>query len=103
MELCRIGEDAVLLVELQRVRFPGIPQGHAGLDDLVGEVVALFPQLERVEAEILRLGRIAAGDDVPPRAAVADVVQARECPGYMIGMMEGGAERGGQAEMLGDP
>jgi hypothetical protein len=55
-----------------------------------------------VEPEIQRGVRIGRGDDVPARAAAADVIERSKAPGEVIGFVKSGRARGNQADMFGD-
>ena len=77
VDLGGIGEDAGLLVGMQRAVADAAPQRVADIHIFVGAVVALVV-IELVEAERAVFAAQMAGDDVPADAAAAEVVERRK-------------------------
>ncbi len=96
-----IGEDAGLLVEDEGVVVPAVPEREAGLEHLVGPVVAQLARRQLVEARVARLQIGGRGHHVPGHAALAHHVERGEPPRQVIGRVEAGGERGPQPEMAG--
>ena len=99
VHLRRIGEHARLLVEHEGVLVPAVPQREAGLEHLVGAVVAQLARRQLVEAGVLGLEIGRRGHDVPGHAALAHDVERGEPARQVIGRVEAGRERGAEAEM----
>lgn len=83
---CGIGEHGTVL--------PTVPQPDDDLDEFFRAPVAILMRRQIGEAEVARRSVVLGGDDIPCRTTAADMVQRREAPGNMIGVIERG--RGGR-------
>ncbi len=88
-DLAGIGEDAALAVHHQRVGIPAIPQGKAGLQHVVGTIVAIILGRHPVHAEVARFVIRRRGDDVPRRPPTAQQVERAQAARDVIGLIEG--------------
>ena len=79
-DLAVVGIGAGRAVHHHRVGVPRVEQFADQIDVFVGHLVALFARRQLVEAEILRRGVLARGDDVPAEPPAGDVVQRRAEP-----------------------
>ena len=78
------------------------PSWRADLDELRGALVAVVAVEEAAAAEVLAGERVGRGDRVPRGPAVAQVVERGELAGQLVGLVERGVERGGEADAVGD-
>jgi hypothetical protein len=102
VDLRRIGKDAALLVDDQRIGLPALPQPEAGLHDLVGAVVAQIARRQLVTAEVARLKVADRRDDVPRHAAPAQHVERAQRAGDLVRVVEGRRHRGAEPDVLRD-
>ena len=93
--------EALLDVAHEGVVGEGIPQAGDDVIEFARPLVALGVLHVVVEPEIQRGVRIGGGDDVPARAAAADVVERGKAAGDMIGLVERGRAGRDQADMFG--
>ena len=89
-----------LLVDHHRVGVPGVPELLHHLHKLVGHVVALVVRELPFVAEVLGAAVVAAGDEVPAGASVADMVQRVGQPGEQERIIFGGGQGGDDADPL---
>ena len=101
VDLGRVGEPARLLVQQHRSIFPGVPQLGCGLHELVGHVIAVVVLQVLRRAEILGLGVVEGGHNVPGNPALGEVVQRGEQPGHVEGRVIGGGVGGAQTQVFG--
>ena len=73
-----------------------------GADELGGPVVALAVVEEAAAPEVLAGEGVGRGDRVPGGPAAAQVVEGGELAGQLVGLVERGVERGGEADVVGD-
>ena len=78
MQLLGIEIDAALDVANESVVGPGIPEAGDDVVEFAGAGVALVVLHVLFEAEVERRVGIGGGDDVPARAAAADVIERGE-------------------------
>ena len=78
MHLFGIEERAGGTVAHERVGIPAVPQADNDLGELARAAIALDLGRVRDAAEILRLGFVARGDQVPAAAALADEIERGE-------------------------
>ena len=102
VDLGGIGEGAGGLVEQQGAVVPTVPQGEAGLEHLVGAVVAGGAARHLVHAEIAGFQRAGGGDHVPGGAAGAEMVERAEHAGDLVRVVEGGGVGEAKADVFGD-
>ena len=102
VHLGRIEIEPAVDVAHEGVVGEGVPQPRDHVVEFARPPVALVVLHVLVEPEIQRRVGIGGGDDVPARAAAADVVERGEAAGDVIGLVEGGRAGGDQADMLGD-
>ncbi len=79
----------------------GIPQAGDDVVEFARPLVALGVLHVIVEPEIQRCVRIGGGDDVPSRAAAADVIERGKAAGDMVGLIKSGRACRDQADMFG--
>ena len=97
MDLRRIGEDAPGAVAKNGIVLPAsLPQLVADLHIFVGDVVAIIVRALAAKTDILRAAIEIGRDDVPPCAALCQMVEGREAARERVGVLEG--KRGGQPE-----
>lgn len=103
VDLVPLGPHAALRVGHDRVVLPAIPQLLGDLDELVRPLVA--PRVRRLGVKAEVPGGVVAcrRDDVPARAAAADMVQRREPPGEIVRVVVTGRGGGDQANPAGGP
>ncbi len=90
---CFVGDDGVVV--------PAIPQTFDDIDKFVRDLVAQIVLHVALAAEIERRLGGGAGDDVPRRAAEADMVDRGKGAGDVIGLAKAGRDRGAKPEMPG--
>ena len=98
-DLPRVREHAALLVEHQGIRVPPGPERVAGLQHLVGHVVAVALRLQPVLAEVLRLEVAPCGHDVPGGPTAAERIERADVARDGVGRHEAGREGDAQAEV----
>ena len=79
----------------------GIPQARDHIVEFARALVALGVLHVIFKPEIQRRVRIGGGDDVPARAAAADVIERGKAAGDVIGLVEGGRAGRDQSDMFG--
>lgn len=84
------------------VRGPGVPQLPGGGEELGGPRVPVGPVQIAAAPEVLAGEGVRGGDDVPGGPARAEMVERGEPPGQFVRLVEGGVDRTGQAEPVGD-
>jgi hypothetical protein len=102
-DLGRVDEHALLAVQHQGAVVPAVPQGVAGLQHLVAEVVALVLGRDAVHPEVPRFQVGGGGHHVPRRPPLGQHVERGHGPCEVVGIHEGGGQRRAQPEMAGDP
>jgi hypothetical protein len=98
----RVEIEALFDVAHEGVVGEGIPQTRDHIVEFARPLVALGMLHVIVEPEIERRVRIGRGDDVPARAAAADVIERSKAPREVIGLVKSGRTGGDQADMFGD-
>ncbi len=89
-----VGDDLVTTPGVEQR--PGRPQERPG-----PRVTLIFGQ-EAAAAEVLAGEGVPGGDHVPRRPAAGKMVEAGELPRHLVGLVERGVDRAGQAEPVGD-
>ena len=79
---------------------PAIPQALHDLRKFARPAVALCMIEHAVATKVCSLGGLVGGDEVPARAAMADVVERGELARQMIGLLIGGGGGGGEANVF---
>ncbi len=100
MHLVGIEIEASFDIAHKGVVGEGIPQTRHHVVEFARTAIALGVLHVIFKAEIQRRVGIGGGDDVPSRAAAADVIERSEAAGDMIGFVEGGRTRRDQADMF---
>src|SRR5207253_5007627 len=95
-------EDACALVGDDLVAVPGVEEFARGGQELLGARVALVLREEAAAAEVLAGESVPGGDDVPGGTAAGEVVEAGELASHLVGLVEGGVDGAGQAQVFGD-
>ena len=99
----RVGQEhTAVLVGHDLVAAPGVEQGVRRLEEALGALVALVLGQEAAAAEVLAGERIPRRDDVPRGTAIGEVVERRELPGHLVGLVERRVDGAGQPEPVGD-
>ena len=101
MQLGGVEVLAAVGVAQEGVVLPAVPQPQHHVMEF-SRARALRVLHVFVQAEVLGLALTAGGDQVPARAAAADLVQRGELARHMIGLVVGGGDGGDQADLLGD-
>ncbi len=96
-----VGVARSLLVDQDGAVLPRIPQRLNRFHPLLGHLVPLAVQHQRVVAVLLRRPRRAPGDDVEPDPALGEVVEGRHRPGRHEGVVEARRQRHRDADVLG--
>ncbi len=89
MQFLGIEIDAARDVANERVVRPAVPETLDDIDEFTGTVVAVGMLDMGLEPEVERGVRIGCGDDVPARAALAQVIERRKAPRDMVRLVEG--------------
>ncbi|CUI61657.1 Uncharacterised protein [Achromobacter xylosoxidans] len=101
MQLGRVEILAAVLVAQEGVVLPAVPQAQHHVVELGGAGIAAGVLDVLVQVEVLRLALAAGSDQVPARAAAADVVERGELARHVVRLVVGGRNRGDQADFLG--
>ena len=96
----RVGQErSAVLVGHDLVAAPGVEQRVRGGQEALGALVALVLGEEAAAAEVLAGERIPRGDDVPGGPAAGQVVERRELPRDLVGLVERRVDGAGQARV----
>ncbi|KAG1244811.1 hypothetical protein G6F65_021598 [Rhizopus arrhizus] len=101
MQPGRIEVHPAVAVIQEGVVVPAVPQAFDNFDGLMRPGIPLRMRHMLVAAEVAGFGLIGRGDDVPPRPALAQVVQRRELASQMKGFVVCGRGAGNQADVSG--
>ena len=93
-----VGVPARGLVSHDGVRLPAVPQRLGDRQELVGPGVAVGVAGPVVEPEVGRLLSSGRGDDVPAAPAAAHVVDRRQPPGQVVGVVVGRRDGGDEPD-----
>ena len=102
MHFLGIEEDSARLIAQPGIVGPTVPQPGDHLEEFAGAPVALVMLHMIGQSEIQRRVRVGGGDDVPTRAAVADVIERGEAARDMVRLVECRRRGGDQPDPLGD-
>src|SRR5690349_19573473 len=83
VNLVGVGEHATGLVDDKGVVLPAVPEFGDDVEEFTGPLVADLVARAGVSVEVAGLVGAGRGDDVPPRAAAAEVIQGGELSGQM--------------------
>ncbi len=102
MDLVRVDEPRRVLVADDGIVLPAVPQAQGHLQEFVGAAVPMVGVgvVRIAEIGTARVG-VRRGHDVPPGAALADVVEGREAPGQAVGVVVGRRRGGDQPDLAG--
>lgn len=102
MELGRVEVPFRFAVADKRIVVPAVPQSLHHFDKLDGPVVAGIVLVMPLASEVEGFGDVRRGDDIPPGAAAADVVERGEFPGNVVGLVIAGRRGGAETDMRRD-
>ena len=100
LHLGRVGKNPGFAVIDDGVVFPGIPMAEDNFQKFIGAVIAQIMRGVLGAAHIMRLTVVQRGDDIPGHAPAQHMIQRREDPGDVIGLVISGGVCGAQAEFF---
>ena len=89
-----VGDDLIAM--------PGVEQLPGGLQERPRPLVPGLLRQEAAAPEVLASERVPGRHDVPCGPAARQMIEAGELAGHLIRLVEGGVDRAGQAEPVGD-
>ncbi len=101
VHLGRIEKKPGLDIAREGVVGEGIPEAGDHVIEFARAAIALGMFHVIFQSEIARRIRIGGGNDIPPRATAADMVERGKAAGDVIGFVERGRSGGDQADMFG--
>ena len=87
LHLGRVGKNPGFAVIDDGVVFPGIPMAEDNFQKFIGAVVTQIMRGVLGAAHIMRLAVVQRGDDIPGHAPAQHMIQRREDPGDVIGLV----------------
>ena len=96
-----VREGAAGLVPQDGAVLPVLPQTSHHLQELIGLVVTLVVAEMALETEVLGLGVVDRGDNVPSGPPRRQMIQGSEQAGHMVGGVVGGGVGGAEPDVLG--